>query len=875
MPAPDSTFWKRKLAAFLHDPPHKQFDIANHDEARGVVLRHLGLSEEEMRAWWKSPDWWASAADRYPFPKAGQLYVDWSHHGHHEFHHPLAGTRFTPENPPRADSAVGEEWLEDSLHGLNFDGADDKQRLFRLWRFWAERAAREKNELMAYLPADSRIPDHTIWQHNALCSALEATNEKPAFLMMQIGPVQEFIAQSRKMQDLWSGSYLLSYLISKALAAIALEIGPEAVIYPSLRGVPLLDWAWSKEPGLFPAGTFEMGQGRLHPDELLIPSLPNRFLALVPAGSEGRRIARLAEKAIRDEWLKIVDAVHEDICSKLDTPLKSGAFADWDNVWQAQVSRFPVVDHVVHEWEDAAAAVAAVGTPPIEGGWENHPLHHAEQWRQIIASLGSSKHAAPNPGSLWALHYAMTDWKFAAAKNARPFDAWATGFPSSKDHLNGRDEVLGGTEPDAFWEALRKAYKGDFKGSQRYGAMTVIKRLWARCYLRDKLDWKPCRPDFESVQDVAQTEADLGKLAAWKRERWLKKTEDGLDTEQDSDKYYAVLCMDGDDMGQWVSGAKAPPVMQAMADKAAAFFQQHWKGDPAAGQVQRPLSPSYHAALSEALNHFSLYAAGQVVEKFDGQLFYAGGDDVLAILPAQNALHCAAALKCAFQGHVPDDTASEITGPLAELFELKDGFLRCLVEAGPSGRLRPNWPLVVPGPTATVSVGIAIGHVRTPMQDVIQAARGAESVAKKVLKKGALCLRVMKRSGESAEFTARFDTGVLGVWDELSAKVHDLSGRFAYRYVQLLKPLLARTGEDSDSGWEKAWTPDLMEACRAELRHTLIQQGQQKAEKANANAVRWITQLIRSADAPVLSPAGFLHFWMAWAFVNRITQSES
>ena len=147
--------------------------------------------------------------------------------------------------------------------------------------------------------------------------------------------------------------------------------------------------------------------------------------------------------------------------------------------------------------------------------------------------------------------------------------------------------------------------------------------------------------------------------------------------------------------------------------------------------------------------------------------------------------------------------------------------------------------------------------------------------AKKVPNKGALCLRVMKRSGESAGFATRFDTGVLAVWDELSAGVHDLSGRFAYRYVQLLKPLLARTGEDSDSGWEKAWTPDLMEACRAELRHTLIQQGQQKAEKANANAVRWITQLIRSADAPVLSPAGFLHFWMAWAFVNRITQSES
>jgi len=861
---PKDLMWQRKLAAYLHDPPHKQFDIANHDQARGVILRHLGLSEEEMRAWWKSPDWWASAEDRYPFPKSAKLYVDWSRDGRHEFHHPLAGTRFSPTAPPRADSKVGEKWLEDSLHGLDFDGADERGRLFRLWRFWAERAAREKNDLMAYLPADSRIPDHTIWQHNALCSALEATNEKPAFLMMQIGPVQEFIAQSRKMQDLWSGSYLLSYLISKALAAIALELGPEAIIYPSLRGVPLLDWAWSQEPGLFPDDTFKLGRGRLHPDELLIPSLPNRFLALVPAGIEGRRIAALAKAAIQKEWQKIADAVHEDICSNLGDHLQTGVLADWDNVWKDQVARFPVVDYVLHEWSADAAELAAKGTPPIDGGWENHPLQHAEQWRKIVESLGDSKHAKPNPGSLWALQYGMTDWKFAAAKNARSFDAWSHALPSHKDHLNGRDEVLGGSVPDAFWEALRAAYKGeergDFKGQQRYGAMTTIKRLWARCYLDGKLGWKQYHPHFDSVPDIARIER-------------------AIDSDEDTDNYYAILCMDGDDMGQWVSGAKAPSVTKALADKAATFFRERWTGDlPAADEVQRPLSPSYHAALSESLNHFSLYAAGQVVEKFNGQLFYAGGDDVLAILPAQNALDCATALKCAFQGYVPEDTPTNIKSKLDELFEFpvkEGGFLRCREHAGVSENRRPNWPLLVPGPTATVSVGIAIGHVRSPMQEVIQAAREAESAAKRVPDKGAYCLRVMKRSGESAEFAARFTSGVIGVWDELNAEVHDLSGRFPYRYLQLIKPQLARSGDSADGGWEKTWTDVLIETCQAELHYVLIQQAHQKRVVAAANAERWIGILIGSSKTPVLSPRAYVHFWMAWAFVHRITNPES
>lgn len=846
-------FWRSKLAAYLHDPPGKPFDIAGHEEARKPLIRHLGVGVEEMEAWRKSPDWWASAADRYPFPSAGELAVDWKRDGGLQFHHPLAGTRLTPSAQPREKSAVGEAWLEDALHGLNFERADDRARLFRLWRFWAERAAREKNDVLACLPADSRIPDHTIWQHLAVCSALEGAGERPAFLILQIGPVQEFIAQSRKMQDLWSGSYLLSYLIAKAIAAVALEVGPDAVIYPNLRGVPLMDWAWSQVPGLFPAGTFEPGRGRLHPDELLVPGLPNRFLALVPGGDEGGRIAALAEKAIRDEWQRIAAAVHEDICSKLGDALRSGAVhADWDNVWEAQIARFPVIDHVLHEWEaDAVEKAGTHHTPPLPGGWANHPLNHAARWREI---LGDSKHATENPGSWWALHYAAADWKMAAAKSARAFTPWGGDFASEKDNLNGRDEILGGTDPAGFWGALREAYlgeeRGDFKGNQRYGALTVIKRLWARCYLGGKLGWPHARPHFDSVQDIAQA----------------------IDAEEDTDEYYAVLCMDGDDMGRWVAGAKAPPLKAALADKASAYFAKHWRGEPSAEEVLRPLSPSYHTALSEALGNFSLYAAGPVVRAFDGQLFYAGGDDVLAVLPAQRALDCAAALNYAFQGQVPADARNAVREVMAGLFDLQDGFLRCREHAGTSEHLRPNWPLLVPGPRATVSIGIALGHVRSPMQDVIQAAREAEGRAKVVPDKGAVCLRVLKRSGESAEFAARLDSGVIAVWEELNADPHGLSVRFAYRYLQLLRPLLAGPG----GGWQSSWSSDLIAACTAELRHTLARQGGLKPERAAALARHWIEKLTGPAGpsgAPALSPAGFMHFWMSWAFVHRITPS--
>jgi len=522
-------FWKRKLLAFLHDPPHKPFNIVGHEDARGPMLRHLGLSEDDIERWEQerrqaSPDWQAAAADRFPFPRGKVLNVDWKEDGELEFRHPLAGTRFLPPRQPRERSATGETWIEEAMHGLPVRDAGWREKFFRVWRLWPERCAREKNPLLAYLVADTRIPDHTLWHHNGLVSALEAVDLKPAFLLFQIGPVQDFIKQARKMQDLWSGSYLLSFLIAKVLATIALRFGPDCVIYPNLRGVPMLDWWWSQEDGLFPNGFFKQGEGRLHRDELLVPSLPNRFLALVPSGEAGRAIAADAAAAVRKLWQEIADAVHADICQRLQERLAKDEFPGWDDHWKHQVERFPVVDWAVHDWIPEREAIDRARrtdspTPPLYDAWDNHPLRHTLAWRDMIPPAHRETwHGSRNDAFGWALHYATTDWKFAATKNARTFSAWPALPPgkaaSPKDHLNGHDEVLGGSEPKAFWDALRKAYEGadtgDFKGSQLYGAISVIKRLWPRAYLGQTLLWNQWKPDFESVQDVAGQRRELG-----------------------------------------------------------------------------------------------------------------------------------------------------------------------------------------------------------------------------------------------------------------------------------------------------------------------------------------------------------------------------
>ena len=856
------TDWKRKLLAFLHDPPHKPRAIAAHEDQRQSFLNRLGFDPDALREFDRSNDWQAAAADRlvFPDPAKSGLRVDWAANDY-EFRHPLGGGCLTPRQFP-ATAAGMEEAFVSALDGIAPDSDDWKMKFIRSWRFWPERSAREKAAHLAYIVADTRIPDHTLWHHNALAAAFTATEGRPAFLLFQIGPVQDFIAQARKTQDLWSASYLLSFLIAKAMLAVADAIGPDSIVFPQLRGMPLADFHWWKK------GYLDDQKLRAsHSNELLTPNLPNRFLALIPA-SRSAELTALAEDAVRKTWTEIAAKVKDFLDAQLN-----GTCPGWDKHWQTQVNRFPVVDYGVHPWTDTATALsnAANATPPLHGGWDKHPLNLAARWAEEFIPKNERESYGPrsNAGFAWALHFAATDWKFAACKNAREFAPWqpagqmdSDGVP--KDHLDGKNEVLGGAEHERFWEVLRQKCPRQFKGSQLYGAMSVIKRLWPDQYLKEALDLDRAKPVFQPVNVIAQID-------------------DAIDAQGDeAETYYAVIAMDGDDMGQWVSGVKAAPLVNSLAEKAQTYFRTHWpkgaEGLPSADEVPRPLSPGYHAALSEALANFSLYCTRPIIEEFGGQLIYAGGDDVLAMVPASTALDCAQALQLAFRGIRPEDNdahaAASVKRVLNHLFDYSrhtDGFLTLRRDVGRAEHLKPNWPLMVMGPLATASVGIAIGHVRAPMQDTIQAARDAEQTAKAVTDKGAFCLSILKRSGESASFAAQFKRGVVGVWAELSSGDLDQSVRFAYRYLQLTRPLLASTAKENDGGWEKHWTSDLKSAVEAELRHVLKKQANQNPADATSNARRWTNDLI-GENHPALSPRDFIHFWMAWAFVNRLKE---
>src|SRR5699024_8098873 len=165
----------------------------------------------------------ASAADRTSFPMDyAKFRVDFRKSP--ILTHPNSGKQFELSRFPRIEKGLLEKNVAKTLERIKEKSQGDIQKMYLyLWRCFAEIASttEEGNEslglLWNYLPADTRIPDHSVLDHSRMVAAFAGAGIKSdcieaSLLLFTIGPVQEFIAAARKTKDLWAGSYMLSWL---------------------------------------------------------------------------------------------------------------------------------------------------------------------------------------------------------------------------------------------------------------------------------------------------------------------------------------------------------------------------------------------------------------------------------------------------------------------------------------------------------------------------------------------------------------------------------------------------------------------------------------------------------------------------------------
>jgi CRISPR-associated protein Cmr2 len=215
--------------------------------------------------------------------------------------------------------------------------------------------------------------------------------------------------------------------------------------------------------------------------------------------------------------------------------------------------------------------------------------------------------------------------------------------------------------------------------------------------------------------------------------------------------YYALLMMDGDEMGAWLSGDKEyAPYCDCFHPMIRSEFNRRTAGSPLLdqyGKQPRAMSPNRHLAVSGALNDFALCAVPEVIEReHAGRVIYAGGDDVLAMLPVADLIPAMQRLRHAYCGHDPSSADIEWRQARADAkLVFKDGF--GLVR----GRL-----LRLMGKNATSSCGAVIAHHQAPLTAVLRELRAAEQRAKRDGRRDAWSLTLIKRSGGTVHLTAKW-----------------------------------------------------------------------------------------------------------------------
>ena len=855
------TLWQTKLAAWIHDPAEKALvllrDPAGHE---GGTVRKLqqqlfpGGIPAAIKQHIHPADRWAAAADRPQFPQDqdGGRYQKWTQINFAEqpvLKHPLTGEEYDlkkMELEPAQLKAISTDHFQRFIVPDN-GVVDWKKTALAFWRFGPESPASDLGALWQLLPADTRVPDHTIWNHLDLTSAFASAfagdpEHNPALLAMSFGPVQDFIAQARTTSDLWAGSHLLSRLAWEGLKVICEQLGPDAVIFPQLRGVPQVDLWLLKEVGLpehcFDGADWLNWQTDANP--LFAAALPNKWVAIVPAAL-GAELARQVTDTVR-AWVK------EQAEAALKELLKTAGATDAPDLYAhaqiaAQLENFPEVHWAlvpfgplaretgqgvdVKELEIAQAPFRPVGDKGFLDG---------DAWKLLNREMtvDGARFYHPNPGVLYPALYDLLDRMQAAAKAVRPFPQleqtgyrcslcgereWLTTDPAQlASHPNQRGNTL--------WNRVAERKPSWARKGEHLCAPCALKRLWPSLFvgeIEDLLDqdmqryvvsthtmalatslwnWLQGRAGKTDIMD-----RDVGKLASQiegateraalprkmaEELRWgqypahvrriaerlpawldtLRDAEDSVDDDalqgvnglidkvlgQKPEAYYALIMLDGDKMGAWLSGDEDyslayqdtwhPQIREAIAGK----FQQ---GDlKRYADAKRPVSPARHIAISSALNSFALHLAPYIVETVcKGKLIYAGGDDVLAMVSVDDLLPALALLRLAYSGVFPTggaaDHAWRLLGVDDSRLDIRKGHVL----------LRDRLYRVMGG-KATASAGAVVAHHSAPLGAVLRQLRDAEKQAKNRGGRDAFAIRVLKRSGGMVELVSRWFGGL-------------------------------------------------------------------------------------------------------------------
>ena len=704
-------------------------------------------------------------------------------------------------------------------------------------------------------PADTRAPNHSNYDHCTQTSAIASSLPKPAFLIFTLGPVQRFIATSRKTSDLWSSSFLLSFLTFEAMKYIIEEFGPDHIIYPHLGEQPFVDlWIISEFYKLSGGEKFleinTSGEKELKTiltdnittDKITIGNIPNRFVSIIPYNID---IAKECEEKLKVKLENLSDKVIDKILQVCKRKIEIDKNALKNRIKEHLEKYFQVYWIVLPWFKDNYTNFQPIFSDhrKLMGGKETDIARAVK----IMTEL--PYYEPVNVGLTYSLLLEIAERFLGARKSVRTFEEYKS--EGEKCHLCGEFEVL---ENERFWKALHNAKPSWARKDERLCGICLTKRvlpdvvfdilkndypilskLWRErgdhtTYEREKGTLQtqkgqkelkfPSTSEMATVfyklnlpEDKAEDFKDkfekfrekLKELKGTKDKilegnsvpslsghklydidgEWLMKEsysperlerEYGIPREKfkeikgeleevleivrtspEPQKYYALLLADGDEMGKWLKGEKMPKIKELLHQKVVNALLRYADEKDQEKILKllcsrHPMSPSFHALFSRRLSHFAVREVREIVESESyGKLVYAGGDDVLALLPTNTAFVCAKKLNDAFQNSLSRN--------------------------------------------ASISIGIVIAHHKYPLSLALDEVRDAERKAKNEYGRASLCVKLIKRQGEVREFGIKWKNW--DIFDDILCLMR--GGQIPSRLGYEIREVLHRIGID-DSG---------------------------------------------------------------------------
>jgi len=485
-------------------------------------------------------------------------------------------------------------------------------------------------------------------------------------------PVQQFIAEARRAQDLFSGSKILCDLAKAALVALIRQNAK--AIYPPAQN---------------------------EAEANTLDDIPNKMTLILPDGLAPSRAGSIAEIALRDAWnelCKDAEKVARDWGQDVADPSQRIKLDQtWADIWKRQIGNV---------WECYWAA-----TPLLDGGAYN------DAYRQANRLLDAAKRprafeAAQEDGIKDTLSGSRSALRVSHLKDAREY--WTKVFDYTKKN-------------ERFNAAKLRP-----KGRELLDAIGCVKRFGLPRLLMPTIPSTSSIASEDFVQDIARVHK-LAALSAYAKV--VKAVLGGVvfpARKKDAAARLDGWAFDGDllyletlttkrldqDYNLPIAGVDLRDLQTALKRLYAAVGERPrnylavlvMDGDAMGERVDTCKCEDEHRDFSKSLSGFA-GQVNEVVKRHHGSKVYAGGDDVLALLPISTALACAAELAKLFNDTVKDFHAS---------------------------------------------AGIAIGHHTQPLDGLLAEARRAEQLAKKVPHKDALAVIANKRSGERIEATAKW-----------------------------------------------------------------------------------------------------------------------